>query len=94
MRLSRRTSLTRPNGIATSYGYDPVSNLLSVLHKLGTTALDGAAYTYDGLGNRKTRTDKRTNVMLTYGYDNIYQLKTANQGGYDQRELHLRHCGE
>jgi RHS repeat-associated protein len=78
--LSRRNSLTRPNGIATSYGYDPVSNLLSVLHKLGTTTLDGAAYSYDGAGNRKTRTDKRTNVQLTYGYDNIYQLKTAKQG--------------
>jgi YD repeat-containing protein len=78
--LSRRNSLTRPNGIATSYGYDPVSNLLSVLHKLGTTTLDGATYTYDSANNRKSRTDKRTNVTLTYGYDNIYQLKTAKQG--------------
>jgi YD repeat-containing protein len=78
--LSRRTSLTRPNGIATSYGYDPASNLLSVLHKLGTTVLDGATYTVDPAGNRKTRTDKRTNVTLTYGYDTIYQLKTAKQG--------------
>jgi RHS repeat-associated protein len=78
--LSRRNSLTRPNGIATSYSYDPVSDLLSVLHKLGTTALDGATYTYDNAGNRKTRTDKRTNVTLTYAYDNIYQLKTAKQG--------------
>ena len=78
--LSRRTSLTRPNGISTSYGYDPVSRLLSVLHKLGTTTLDGATYTYDNAGNRKTRTDKRTNVTLTYGYDNIYQLLSAKQG--------------
>jgi len=37
-------------------------------------------YTYDGVGNRHTRTDKRTNVTLTYGYDNIYQLQTAKQG--------------
>jgi len=38
--LSRRTFLTRPNGITTSYGYDSVSRLLSVLHKNsgGTTA--------------------------------------------------------
>ena len=78
--LSRRNSLTRPNSVDTTYGYDPVSNLLSVLHKLGTTTLDGATYTYDNAGNRKTRTDKRTNVTLTYGYDNIYQLKTAKQG--------------
>ena len=78
--LSRRNSLTRPNGIDTTYGYDTVSRLLSVLHKLGTTTLDGATYTYDGVGNRHTRTDKRTNVTLTYGYDNIYQLQTAKQG--------------
>ncbi len=78
--LSRRNSLTRPNSVDTTYGYDPVSRLTSVLHKLGTTVLDGASYTYDNAGNRKTRTDKRTSVTLTYGYDNIYQLKTAKQG--------------
>ena len=56
------------------------SSLLSVLHKLGTTTLDGASYTYDNAENRKTRTDKRTSTTLTYGYDNIYQLQTAKQG--------------
>jgi len=78
--LSRRTSLTRPNGLNTTYGYDPASNLLSVLHKLGSTTLDGATYTYDPANNRKTRTDKRTNVTLTYAYDNLYQLLSAKQG--------------
>jgi RHS repeat-associated protein len=78
--LSRRTTLNRPNGVNTTYGYDPASNLLSVLHKLGTTTLDGATYTYDPANNRKTRTDKRTNVALTYAYDNIYQLLSAKQG--------------
>jgi RHS repeat-associated protein len=78
--LSRRTSLTRPNGIATSYSYDPMSGLLSVLHKLGTTTLDGASYTYDNAENRKTRTDKRLNITLTYTYDKIYQLQSAKQG--------------
>ena len=51
-----------------------------MLHKLGTTTLDGATYTYDPAENRKTRTDKRLNTTLTYGYDNIYQLQTAKQG--------------
>ncbi len=78
--LSRRNSLTRPNAVDTTYGYDPVSRLQSVLHKLGTTMLDGATYTYDGAGNRLTRTDKRLGTTLTYGYDTIYQLKTAKQG--------------
>jgi len=78
--VNRRTSLTRPNSVDTAYTYDPVSRLLSVLHKLGTTVLDGASYSYDGAGNRQARTDKRTNTTLTYGYDNIYQLLTAKQG--------------
>ena len=78
--LSRRNSLTRPNGVNTTYTYDPASSLLSVLHKLGTTTIDGASYTYDNTENRKTRTDKRLNTTLTYGYDNIYQLQTAKQG--------------
>jgi RHS repeat-associated protein len=51
-----------------------------VLHKLGTTTLDGASYTYDNAENRKTRTDNRLNTTLTYGFDNIYQLQTAKQG--------------
>jgi len=78
--LSRRNSLTRPNAVDTTYAYDPVSRLTGVLHKLGTTTVDGAVYTYDNAGNRLTRADKRTNVTLTYAYDNIYQLKTAKQG--------------
>jgi RHS repeat-associated protein len=86
--LSRRTSLTRPNGVNTAYSYNNVSNLLSVLHQLGTTTLDGASYTGacpersrgDLAGNRKTRTDKRLGTTLTYAYDNIYQLLTAKQG--------------
>jgi len=43
--------------VNTSYSYDPVSRLLSVLHQLGSTTLDGASYTYDNAGNRLTKTD-------------------------------------
>ena len=78
--LSRRTSLTRPNGVNTSYAYDSVSRLLSVIHKLGSTTIDGASYTYDNAGNRNSKTDLRTNVTSNYGYDTIYQLLQATQG--------------
>ena len=78
--LSRRTSLTRPNGVNTTYGYDSVSRLLSILHKLGSTTLDGASYTYDNAGNRTSKTDLQANVTSNYGYDNIYQLLQVTRG--------------
>jgi len=93
--LSRRTSLTRANSITTSYSYDSMSRLLSILHKnAGGTTLDGAAYTYDAAGNRQTRTDKRTAVKLTYGYDNLYQLLSAKQGTTTKESYTLRSGGE
>jgi YD repeat-containing protein len=36
---SRRTQLTRPNGVNTNYAYDNLSRLLSVLHQAGSTTL-------------------------------------------------------
>src|SRR6266436_2410969 len=66
--------LTQPSS------YDPLSRLLSVLHKKNNTQLDGTTYTYDNAGNRLTKTDKRLNVVSTYGYDNIYQLTSDNNG--------------
>src|SRR5207248_3618846 len=79
--LSRRTSLTRPNSVTTSYGYDNLSRLLSVLHKAGTTTLDGATYTVDNAGNRTSRTLQPSGTATSFGYDNIYQLLSATQGG-------------
>jgi len=78
--LSRRTGLTRPNGVNTSYSYDSLSRLLSVLHQAGSTALDGATYTYDAAGNRTSRAAQPANVATNYAYDAIYQLLTAKQG--------------
>ncbi len=78
--LSRRTSLTRPNGITTSYAYNPQSWLNSVLHKNGRTTLDGATYTYDVANNRLSKQDNRTATTTSYTYDHIYQLLTAKQG--------------
>ncbi len=79
--LGRRTQLTRPNGVNTNYAYDSLSRLLSVLHQVGSTTLDGASYTYDNAGNRTSKTDVATSVTSNYGYDNIYQLLSVMQGG-------------
>jgi YD repeat-containing protein len=50
--LSRGTQMTRPNGVATNYTYNNLSQLLSVLHQVGTSTIDGATYTVVPTGNR------------------------------------------
>jgi RHS repeat-associated protein len=79
--LSRRTSLTRPNTVNTSYGYDNLSRLLSVTHAKGSTTLDGETYTVDAAGNRSTKSDLYAGVTTNFGYDAIYELLSAMQGG-------------
>ena len=78
--LSRRKTLTRPNSVTTTYTYDNESRLLTALHQLSGSTIDGATYTLDNAGNRKTKTDNRSGVTTNYGYDAIYELKTAMQG--------------
>jgi RHS repeat-associated protein len=78
--LSRRTALSRPNGVTTSYGYDSLSRLLNVLHKVGTTTLDGAGYIYDNAGNRTAKTNYLNNIAEQYTYDPTYQLTQVTQG--------------
>ena len=68
------------NNQTTSYTYDNESRLLTALHQLSGSTIDGAAYTLDNAGNRTAKTDKRTGVTTNYGYDPIYELKTAMQG--------------
>ena len=78
--LNRRTQMTRPNSVTTNYAYDTLSRLTSVLHQLSGSTIDGASYTLDNAGNRTAKTDQRTAVATSYGYDSIYQLLSATQG--------------
>ena len=73
--------MTRPNNVASNYGYDNQSRLLSVLHQLSGSTIDGAVYTVDSAGNRTAKTDKHANVTSNYGYDAIYELLQTTQGG-------------
>ena len=77
--LSRRTQMTRPNGVSTNYSYDSLSRLLSVLHQVGTSTIDGAAYTYDPAGNRLTKTNEQSAVTSNYSYDPLYELTQVTQ---------------
>jgi RHS repeat-associated protein len=72
--------MMRPNGITTNYSYDNLSHLLSVLHQVGGSTIDGASYTVDPAGNRTSKTDQLAAVTTNYGYDAIYQLVQATQG--------------
>jgi RHS repeat-associated protein len=78
--LSRRTQMTRPNGVATNYTYDNLSHLLSVLHQLSGSTMDGAVYTLDAAGNRSSKTDDLAGVTSNYTYDKIYELAQVMQG--------------
>ena len=63
--LSRRTQMTRPNGVTTNYTYNNLSQLLSVLHQVGASTIDGATYTVDAAGNRTAKTDMYAGVTST-----------------------------
>ncbi|MGB0036984.1 MAG: RHS repeat-associated core domain-containing protein [Candidatus Acidiferrales bacterium] len=73
--------MTRPNSLATNYTYDNKSRLLSVLHQLSGSTIDGASYTVDAAGNRTAKTDQLASVTSNYTYDSIYELTQVTQGG-------------
>src|SRR5262249_53898392 len=72
--INRITQLTRPNGLNTNYGYDSMSNLLSVSHQQGASTLDGATYTYDLAGNPISKTNRLNAGVSNFSYDSTYQL--------------------
>src|SRR5258708_7739791 len=78
--LSRRTQMTRPNSVTTNYTYDNLSRLLTVLHQLSGSTIDGASYGLDSAGNRTSKTDYYAGVTSNYTYDLIYELTGVTQG--------------
>ena len=76
--LSRRTAMTLPNGTQTTYTYDPASQVTAILHQLGASGptINQAAYTYNGVGNRESLTDRRG--VQNFGYDTLDRLTSAS----------------
>jgi RHS repeat-associated protein len=53
---SRRATLTLPNGIVTTYGYDNASQLVGLNYSLSSTNLGNLSYSYDSVGRRMSVT--------------------------------------
>ncbi len=73
--LGRRTSMTHANGVVTSYTYDTASQLLTLGHQLGATTINSFSYTYDKVGNRRTKTSR--DGLHDYSYDVLNRLTQA-----------------
>ncbi len=60
------------------FTYDPASQVTNILHQLGATGptINQAAYTYNGVGNRESLTDRRG--IQNFGYDNLDRLTSAS----------------
>ena len=72
--------MTRPNSVTTNYSYDNQSRLLSVLHQLAGSTIDGAIYTVDAAGDRTSKADQYAGVTSNYAYDALYELTGMTQG--------------
>src|SRR5206468_10593655 len=48
----RRSTLTLPNGMVTTYGYNDANELTSLTYALGQTTLGTFTYAYDAAGRR------------------------------------------
>jgi len=74
--LGRRTSMTHDNGVVTNYTYDAAFQLLTLVHQLGLNPpINSFTYTYDKVGNRKTKADN--NGTANYTYDTLNRLIQA-----------------
>ncbi len=73
--LGRRTSMTHGNGVVTNHTYDAASQLQSLIHQFGATTIDSFTYSYDKVGNRKSKADN--NGAANYTYDTLNRLVQA-----------------
>ncbi|MFO0697905.1 MAG: RHS repeat-associated core domain-containing protein [Nitrospira sp.] len=64
--------------LAEGFRYDPASQVQQILHQLGATGptINQAAYTYNGVGNRESLTDRRG--VQSFGYDSLDRLTSAS----------------
>jgi YD repeat-containing protein len=82
-RLSR---VDIPNGMHTEYTYDTSGRQDAILHKDGTTVVQGFEYTFEDGGNI-TRIDHEDGSYWEYDYDGRERLVEAVRGTTPRRRL-------
>ena len=64
--------MTHANGVVTNYTYDAASQLTRLAHQSGATLINSFDYTYDKVGNRKSKTSR--DGLHDYTYDTLNRL--------------------
>jgi RHS repeat-associated protein len=62
---NRPSSLTRSNGVKTDYSFDPVGQLLSIVHSRGTSSVLSLGYSYDATGQRISQQSTAAQPLVT-----------------------------
>jgi len=58
-------SLTRTNGVVTNYNFDALGQVLSIVHNMGSNALNTQSYIYDAVGNRSIVGNDISQALIT-----------------------------
>jgi len=69
-------SIAYPGAITEEYSYDGAINLKTLTNKKSGTVIDQFAYTYDGAGNQKSKTENGQSVY--YGYNALNRVQTVS----------------
>lgn len=81
---------TRSNGVSSSYTYDSVGRVLSIVHSRGMAVLNSQTYTYDAVGNRASYSTNNAQPLITQPfeakYDNENRLLTRGSITYTYDE--------
>jgi len=73
-------SVTYPNGVVLTYGYDTRNRLTNLGVTKGATTVASYAYTLDAAGHR-TGVTELSGRTVNYGYDSIYRLTSETIAG-------------
>lgn len=77
----RITSQQYGNGVTTNDTFHPQTGRLMQTVAGSSNAVQNISYTYDTIGNLKTRSDANTGVNAVYEYDGLNRLKSEQRQG-------------